>query len=240
MNLSIIIPAYNEEKNIIKTISELENFLSKNLSDLDSEIIIVSDGSTDNTFQTALNHNSKKIKIFHYQDNKGKGYALKYGFEKSKGDLVFFLDAGGDFHPEEIKKFIVYLKVNNADVVVGSKRHPLSKVNYPLKRKFLSKIAQLWTKLIFSLDVKDTQAGIKLFKRKTLEKTLFKTETNGFAFDIELLTLVSLKGFKIIEAPIILNYNFSGTSIDWKAYWQTFLDTFKIWRKIKNRKEFKE
>lgn len=228
MFLSIIIPAYNEEKNIKKTVIALKDYLSKNLLDLESEIIIVSDGSTDNTHQEASEHSSEKIKIFHYEDNKGKGHALRYGFQKSRGDLILFFDAGGDFHPEEIKKFIDYLETNKADVVIGSKRHPLSKLDYPLRRKFLSRIAQIWIKLMFNLNIRDTQVGIKLFKREVLEKIIPQIKVNGFAFDIELLVLAAKNNFKITEAPIILNYNFSGTSVDWKAYWITFQDTFKI------------
>lgn len=230
MKASIIVPAYNEDKAIERTINVLSGYLDSVFDDF--ELIVVSDGSRDRTFAKASRLNLPQLKVFEYHPNRGKGHALKYGFEKSSGDLIAFFDAGLDFPPEHIKYFVELLKKNSADVVIGSKRHPRSKVNYPFKRKIISLMAQACTHLLFSLNVTDTQVGLKIFRRKVLVEVMPLMLVKRFAFDIELLALAQRRGFKIVEAPVELNLNFS-TAGTMRAVWKTFLDTLGIFYRLK-------
>lgn len=200
VKLSVLIPAYNEGKKIRENLEYINKIL--NLLKLDYEIILINDGSKDNTLEE-----SKKVKnidILTYNKNLGKGGALKYGFQNSKGNLICFLDADLELDPSLINSFIKIINKKEADVIVGSKRHPKSKINYSLKRKFLSYTYNKFVKLLFRLKVNDTQTGIKLFKREVLERVFPKVSIKGYAFDLELLINAD-KYYKIIEAPIILN-----------------------------------
>jgi len=232
MKLSIIVPAYNEGKNIHYNLGNIIYHAQK-LKNLDYEVILVSDGSIDNTYEEALKHKSKKVKIYHYPRNQGKGYALKYGFQKSSGDLITFIDADGDLPPHQIETFLEYMKANKADVVIGSKRHPLSKVDYPLKRRFYSRIYQALIRVLFGLSVRDTQVGLKLFKREVLEKIMPKLLVKRYAFGLECIVVAHHYGYKITEAPIELKYNFSGTGIDWRQILKIIQDTLAIFYRLK-------
>src|SRR3990167_8321504 len=133
--LSIIVPAYKQEKTIQKDLKNIENVLKAGLKEYDFEIICVVDGDVDKTFENAKKIESKKIKVFSYSNNRGKGFAVRFGMARAKGDLISFLDAGMDISPKGIMMLMTHMEWYNADVIVGSKRHPVSRVNYPLRRR---------------------------------------------------------------------------------------------------------
>lgn len=231
--LSVIIPAYNEENHIENTIKETVKTL--NSFGIDYEIIIVDDGSKDKTFEKATNvsKNIDKIKVFRYEKNKGKGNAIIYGFKNSTGNLITFIDADLDLHPKQIKTFLKYMKKYNADIVVGSKRHPKSKLNYPFYRKFLSTAYYLMNKILFGLPVKDTQAGLKLYKREIIEKIFPKLLVKRYAADLEMLVVSKYFGYKIVEAPIVLNFQRFKTRVSLKDIIKILIDTLAIFYRIK-------
>lgn len=228
--LSVIVPAYNEEKAVGKTLQILSRYLLGGFPDF--EIVVVSDGSRDRTFEVAKKFASDSIHIFEYHPNRGKGHALKYGFGKTRGDLVVFYDTGLNFPPSQIGDFLRVLREKGADLVVGSKRHPKSQVNYPFKRKLISFLGQLWTRFLFNLDVTDTQVGLKAFRRRVLESVMPLMLVKRYAFDIELLALARRRGFKIVEAPVELNLNFSSAGT-MNAVRKAFLDTLGIFYRLK-------
>lgn len=237
MKLSVIIPAYNEGKHIFNNLNNLTKhleILSKE-KNIDFEIILVSDGSTDNTYEEAkkLYIYCEKIKIFQYKGNMGKGYALKYGFKYSRGDLITFIDADGDLPPHQIEKLLEFMRENNADIVIGSKRHPQSKVDYPLKRRFYSRIYQLLIRILFSLSIRDTQVGLKLYKRKVLDKIMPKILVKRYAFGLETMVVAHHYDFKITEAPVEIKYNFSNDTINWKHIWHILVDTAAIFYRLR-------
>ncbi len=213
--LSVIVPAYNKDAEVFQSISSYVNELKK--LTFDWEIIVVDDASRDKTLREAVrskkfNGNSERIKIYSYDLNQGKGFALYYGFTKSRGDLIIFADSDLDLPARNISTVLSCLTKNSADIAIGSKRHKLSKVNYPLLRKLQSKTYQVLVHLLFSLNISDTQVGVKAFRREVLEKTFPRLVVKAFAFDLELLVVASSLGYsKIIEAPITLNYHFSST-----------------------------
>lgn len=222
-------PCHNEGREIyrnlhetIKTMNELKKF------NLDYEIILVDDGSTDNTLNEVKLVKSNKIKIVSYKPNKGKGYALKYGFQFAKGDLITFVDSDLEIHPRQLLRFVSYMYEYNADIVIGSKRHPDSKVNYPLKRKLLSYLYHLFVNLLFGLNVHDTQSGMKLIRYECAKEILPKVVVKRYAFDLELLVVAKKFGFKIKEAPIEVRFNFNKKGIGFKSVWPIFQDTLGI------------
>ncbi len=238
--LSVLIPVYNEvniAKNIHTLIDEAEQHFDQ------YEIIIVSDGSNEETVQKLKKCKFKNVNVYHYPENKGKGFALKFAFSKSIGDFVVFLDGGMELHPADIKRFFVMMEIYNADIIIGSKRHSLSNVDYPCYRRFLSYSYQLLLRMLFKLKgVKDTQVGLKLFKREVLEKVFPYINVNGYAFDIAILVFAHFFGFKrIMEAPVQLQF-YKGQKDHgitqelgrlFKVSRQMFFDTFKIYFQLK-------
>lgn len=230
--ISIVIPAYNEEKNIKDT---LINLLKDFQTTYDYEVIVVCDGCKDKTYEKAEQVAKKDthVKVYSYIKNQGKGYALTYGVKKSTGDVVSFYDAGGDFDINHIDRFVKLMEVFDADIVIGSKRHPASKVNYPTNRRFYSKMYQLMIRTLFNLNISDTQAGIKIFKKDILVKILPCAVVKKYAFDLELLVISKKLGYKkIFEAPVVLNYNFNTTGIKFSSIWQMFQDTLGIFYRL--------
>jgi len=225
--ISVIMPAYNEEETIeeavVRTVEVLETI------NLEWEIVVVDDGSTDSTFDKVnkLENCYGNIKALTYKQNKGKGFALKYGFEHSSGDPIVFLDSDLDIDPSAISQFLKILERDGADIVVGSKRHPMSKVEYPLKRRMLSDVYCLMIKVLFNLGVKDTQVGLKVFRRKVLEEVMPRILVKRYAFDVELLANAVRRGYKVVEAPINLNFKFN-SHVDLREIYRMFLDTFAI------------
>lgn len=228
MKLSVLVPAYNEQDIINKNLFEMRSELSK--LKIPFEIILIDDGSKDNTLKEARKASKKlkEVKVVSYSKNKGKGHAIVYGFKAVKGDLVTFLDADLELHPRQLKLFLDYLKKFNADVVVGSKRHPESKIKYPFQRKFLSNCFYFLTRILFGIPVKDTQAGIKLYKYKVLKDVLPKIVVKGYAFDLEILVNAHRKGYKIIEAPIDLNFLRISNRVRFRDIKNIFIDTLGI------------
>jgi len=208
--LSVIVPAYNC-KTIAKDLSSIK--LHLDILGKPYEIICVIDGrksEKDDTLELAKKVAGQTVKIFSYKENKGKGYAIRFGMARAKGGLIAFIDAGSDLNVNGLGLALEHMKWYNADVIVGSKRHKASKVNYPWQRKILSFIVQRATRLFFGLGISDTQTGLKVFRREVLVKVLPRLVVKRWAFDLEILAVASRLGFKkIYESPIELSYNFA-------------------------------
>lgn len=232
--LSVIVPAYRQEKTIKKDLENINRVLSEGLKDVDYEIICVVDGNLDKTTQNAKQVKSNKVKVYDYDQNRGKGYAVRYGMTRSKGDLVSFLDAGMDISPKGIMMLMAHLDWYDADIVVGSKRHPASRVNYPLFRHIYSISYHLMVYILFNLPIKDTQSGIKIFKRKVLEKILPRLLVKKYAIDIEMLAVAWHLGFKrMYEAPIEVTFDKATSSISRKTIFHMLWDTLTVFYRLK-------
>lgn len=208
--LSVIVPAYKQERTIKKDLENISSILEQGLpSQYQYEIICVVDGMLDGTFKNAKEAKSSHVKIFGYDSNMGKGYAVRFGMSKARGDLISFLDAGMEISPKGIMMLMAHMNWYNADIIVGSKRHPASQVNYPFSRKIFSFIYHLMIKILFGLWISDTQSGIKIFKREVVEKILPRLLVKRYAMDIEMLAVSNYLGFKrIYEGPIEIRYQF--------------------------------
>jgi len=205
--LSVIVPIFRQEKTIVEDLGQIEAALKKIPKDYDYEIIGVVDGRVDKSYENAKKIKSSKVKIFAYEENHGKGYAVRYGMARAKGDPIAFIDAGMDINPSGIPLLLAHMDWYKSDVIVGSIRHSASKVtHYPLFRRIQSTVYHLMTKIMFRLNITDSQRGIKIFRRKVLEKVLPRLLVKRFAFDIEMLAVARHLGFKNIhDGPVELN-----------------------------------
>lgn len=240
--ISVIVPSYMQEN----TIEENLVHLKKALEELkyDYEIIIVVDGRVDKTFENAKKVKSSKIKVVGYSHNHGKGYAIRYGIARSKGELVCFIDSGTDLNPKGLSILLEYLEMYDADIVIGSKRHANSLVVYPLDRRVISFLSQVFIRFLFGLNVKDTQVGMKIFRRKVTEDIMPRLLVKKFAFDIEVLVVAHNLGYsKIVEAPVELNYDFKGSLITknlFKELIRTLWDTIAIFYRLRIQGYYKD
>jgi dolichol-phosphate mannosyltransferase len=235
--LSVVMPAFNEGGKIRKNVSE-SCAAFKELG-IPFEIVVVNDGSSDNTeeeIKIACDENPE-VKLVSYYANGGKGNALKAGFKATEGNIVTFVDADLELHPRQLKRFFDEMKRHNADIVIGSKRHPESIIDYPAKRWILSRGYNLFIRAIFGLKLTDTQPGLKLFRREVLEKELPKVFVKRWAFDLELLVNSDMDGFKIVEAPLELHYTReNGGRIGLKDVFHIFHDTLSIYSRMRKAK----
>lgn len=236
--ISIIIPAFKQEKTIRKDILHIKNVMEQ--IGCKYELIVVVDGFVDKTFQNAKKVESSKILIIGYENNHGKGHAVRYGMMHAKGDIVAFIDSGRDINPKGISMLLEHLKWYNADIIVGSKLHPVSKVNYPFERWILSWGYRTIVRILFGLSIRDTQVGIKFYKRKVLDDVLPRLLVENYAFDIEILAVAYHLGYKrIYEAPIELDFQSisSIASFVSVSFWRTILymlkDTLAIFFRLK-------
>jgi glycosyltransferase involved in cell wall biosynthesis len=230
MQLSVVVPAYREGPRIYDNLQRLVAELDQ--LDTDYEVLVVSDGNTDTTASEAERVRSPRVKVLDYPINMGKGYALSYGVRHSAGELVTFIDADMELHPREIRHFIALMKERDVDIVIGSKRHPGSRVHYPAFRRLESIAYQLLIRLLFDVGVRDTQTGLKLFRRQVLAEILPLLAVKQFAFDLELLVVARHLGYtRIAEAPIELSYQFAST-ISPTAVFKILWDTAAIFYRL--------
>jgi len=192
-------PAYNEAHCIDKSVVDVKEQFEAVCPDY--EIIVVDDGSTDGTRRAAETvADGNLVRVFGYQPNQGKGHALKMGFHRATGEFTFMLDSDSEIRPRELTEYVTALEF--ADIVIGSKRHPLSRVETPVVRKFLSLGFNALERVLTGVRATDTQAGLKAARSEALYRVLPLLSVKKYAFDAELLAVASLLNFRIREMPV--------------------------------------
>ncbi len=207
--VSIVVPAYNEEQTVAESLERLSAEVDSHFHPY--EIIVVSDGSTDETIGRAKASLARHLSVVDLPANVGKGRAIIEGVRVARYDIVALCDADLDLHPEMLTPMIQSVQRNLTDVAVGSKRHRDSLVNYPRWRRLQSAVYQRLCRLLFDLDISDTQTGQKAMRRSDLVRALPDIRTTGFAFDLDLLVKLHDSGKTITEFPIVLTYAYSST-----------------------------
>lgn len=233
-DLSVFFPCYNEEKNIVTTVKKAVDVLEK--LNLNYEIIIVDDGSTDQTGQIAegLAKNNSKIRVIHHQKNLGYGEALKSGFYNSRLDTIAYNDGDGQFDFSEVTKFID--KVEEADLIIG---YRIKRADHPLRALFAKGWAfSLWS--FFGLKLRDVDCGFKLIKKEVLEKIGPLTSTRGGMINAELAIKAKKLGFKIAQVGVKHFPRLSGkpTGASLPVIAKSYLDLFKLWWQFLPKLEF--
>lgn len=241
--ISLVVPTFKQEGTIIQNIHSLENAL-KELPYL-FEIVVVVDGFLDNSYALLKKMRRKNLRVLGYELNKGKGFAVRYGMLEAKGDVIGFIDGGMDIDPTSISMLVNHFIWYDADIVIGSKLHPVSQVNYPFVRKVLSWGYRSMIRIMFGLKVRDTQVGMKLFRREVVRDVFPRLLVKHFAFDIEILAVAYSRGFKrIFEAPVKIIFtnksSIAGNSFSsvlsrsfWKAIMHMMWDTFAVFYRLK-------
>ena len=237
---TVIVPAYNEGKIIRESLIEIRNVLAPSVASF--EILAVNDGSSDNTRQEILSASSEysEIRYAGYDINRGKGGAIKHGVSEASGDVIGFIDADLDISPAHLVRYLEHMESSGCDVVIGSKMHKESKLEYPAARKFFSWGYYVLLKMLFGMKLKDTQTGVKLYKAPLIKKVAPMLHVEGFAFDIEVLALCSHEGARIEEMPveIVFKRNESFGRIKVGDIFRMFGDTVGIWWNLRIRRSY--
>jgi glycosyltransferase involved in cell wall biosynthesis len=221
LDVSIVVPYYNPGGRLRSTVEHMVRVLDA--SGMSFEIITVSE---------------TVVRRMEFERNAGKGHALRAGLGQGRGRYLGFIDADGDISPEFLAPFVTIMRTEEPDIIIGSKRHPWSRVHYPPLRRLYSWGYQHLIHLLFRMNVKDTQVGIKLVDRRVIADVLPLLRENRFALDLELLVLAHRLGYsRIVEAPVRIDERF-GSTISLKAVWRLLVDTLGLWVRYSVRHEY--
>lgn len=202
--LTIVIPAYNEEKRLPDALERIHDYMDGRGENC--EIIVVDDGSSDGTagLAEAARKGIPALKVLVNETNRGKGYSVRKGFLAGTGDLVLISDADLSAPIEEYEHLKRVLEENEADGVIGSRALPgaVIEIHQSFVRRTMGMTFNLLVRMITGLPYRDTQCGFKLFRRAAFETVFEKLNTEGFAFDVEVLLRARKKGLKVVEEPV--------------------------------------
>lgn len=238
MHIGIVIPVFNKSREIEICLDNL--FKHSILFDYDLSVVVVDDGSVDNSLEIIKKLESKhNFYLINNLSNYGKGYSLRIGFEKlllndKNYDCVGYIDADLDIALDSLISLFNSIILNDNDAAIGSKYVPSSKLNYPKHRLFFSKIYNLLNRILFGIKINDTQTGMKFFKPSSLLKILPNLDIVGFGIDLQILIHFHVHNFKISEHPVEINFN-NSSSLNIYSGLRTFLDSFKLWRSFQNK-----
>jgi glycosyltransferase involved in cell wall biosynthesis len=231
LDVSIVVPYYNPGTRLRHTVDQMLQVLRD--SEASFEIITVSDGSTDGSPLSLEGLPDDVIRNVVLERNGGKGQALQVGLALGRGRYLGFLDADGDLSPSLLAPFLTLMRLYEPDIILGSKRHPMSSVHYPPVRRAYSWGYQQLIRVLFNLQVRDTQVGIKLIDREVIAAVLPLLVERRFAFDLELLVVANHLGYdKLFEAPVRIEERFSST-ISSRAVLGMLADTLSIFVRLR-------
>lgn len=226
--ISIVIPAFNEEalveRCVVETVKTLTGLGFRH------EVIVVDDGSDDGTVELAraVAERFAQVRVVGHDVNLGKGSALIRGASAALGEYVLFLDADLEVHPRQLRLLWETMQESGADVVIGSKLHPSSQIDYPVARRILSFGYFCLVRSLFRLPVRDTQTGLKLYRRAVLVRVLPRLVIKRFAHDLEVLVNVSRLGYRIVEAPVVVTRTRPFPRVGMRDAWNVAWDTAAI------------
>jgi dolichyl-phosphate beta-glucosyltransferase len=234
--LSVIIPAYNEEKRIGNTLLSIDHYLSK--QDYSYEIIVVNDGSTDKTAQIVriFTNLVKNLKLIDNQENHGKGWVVRQGMLAAQGKYRIYVDADNAISIDQIEGFWPYLK-QGYDLVIGSIEVKGAKVEERAAwyRRLLGKWSKYLIRLLTIWEIHDSQRAFKLFPAKVAEEIFSRQTIERWGFDFEILVIAKKLGYKIKELPVTW-INPGESKVTLKSYWRTLKELLKVkWNLIKGK-----
>lgn len=227
--LSIVIPAYNEEKRIELTLSHYCNYFRE--QNVNAELIVVIDGF-DGTLDIVKEYKRRYdgiIKYLRFSKRLGKGGALLKGFAAASGEIVGFVDADGSVRPHEIMKLVKLVASGQCDGAIGSRWIKGARLmrKPPIFRIILSRGLNALVKGLLRINFNDTQCGAKVFKRKVIEQCIPYLDVNGYSFDIYLLYAAIKKGYRIKEVPLEWQY-LDGSKIVFSDVLEIFWDVCRL------------
>ena len=229
MHLSVVIPAYNEEKNIEKTVRSVFDYLKSR--NIEHEMIVVTDGSKDKTDDIvhSMLPAIPTLKLFSYSKNRGKGFAVRQGMLKARGQYRLFTDADNATSIDHIEKMLPFFN-QGYGVVIGSiaiKRSVVASGSEPILRRLFGMMGNFFVQLIAVPGISDTQRGFKMITAEAANRIFPKMTIDRWGFDIEMLALARKFGYKIKEVPVVWK-NDPNSHVKLKAYFQVLVETVKI------------
>jgi dolichyl-phosphate beta-glucosyltransferase len=208
MYLSVVIPAYNEELRIGKTLREIQTYLQR--QPYSAEIIVVDDGSQDGTAPSVRAFEATRPPIYLLQNgrNRGKGFSVRQGFLRAQGECLLFSDADLSTPIEEVEKLFAALR-ERCEVAIGSRALPGSRVevHQPRYREHLGRLFNLFVQLLAVPGIQDTQCGFKCFTREAALAICQRMTAERFGFDVEMLYLARLLGYRVREVPVVWRHS---------------------------------
>ncbi|MEX2049114.1 MAG: glycosyltransferase [Gemmatimonadota bacterium] len=233
--LTVVVPVYNGGEEIVENVGFIRRAASGELRPDDIELVVVSDGSIDGTAERLLAARSDvEMRVIHYDRNLGKGYAVKLGSLAARGEWIALVDADLDLDPGVIPAYLEVARRDRLDLAIGSKRHPDSVVLYPRSRRVASWCYQQLNRMLFRLDVRDTQVGLKVFSRAVADEVVPLLLVKRFAFDLELLAVSNALGYsRVEELPVRLDYRFTGSGVRSVAVARALVDTAAIFYRLR-------
>jgi dolichyl-phosphate beta-glucosyltransferase len=237
-SLSIVIPAYNEEKRLPATINRLKCYLASTGWEF-AEIVVVDDGSRDATVRVVQNIDAAglPIRVLRNPGNRGKGYAVRNGVQKAKGEWTLVTDADLSTPIEELEKLWAAARDSGAQVVIGSRAldRSLVGVHQPVLRESAGRLFNVAARLLTGLPFKDTQCGFKLFETRVAREVFQRQQIERFGFDVEALFIVRRLGYSAIEVPVRWN-DVVGTKVGAFGGLAAFLDPLRVrWHQMRGR-----
>ena len=231
--LTVVVPVYNQAGTIVENVRTIRERVERGVEG-GVELIVVSDGSIDGSEERLLEDASHQARVIHYDRNLGKGFAVKAGSLAASGEYISYVDSDLDLDPAGIPAFLETARRERLDFVIGSKRHPDSQVHYPAARKVSSWLYQQLVRTLFRLDVRDTQVGLKVFRREVAEEVMPLLLVKQYAFDLELLAVAHALGFdRLREMPVSLDYRFTGSGVRSVAVLYALVDTAAIFYRLR-------
>lgn len=206
-------------------------------SGIQYRIRVVLDGPDDSTKQVLLPFLSACIEIIELPSNLGKGGAIRCGSEHLETEFVAYIDADLDLHPRGIVFGLEVLRGAPEEIVAayGSKRHSKSEVGYPVLRRIASRCFQAYTRALLGLNVEDTQVGLKVFRTRQYQEAIQDCVMNGFAFDVEILSILNSKELQTVPIPIELHYQF-GSTVRFSSALAGMRDVYQIRKRLRQQR----
>jgi len=241
--LSVVLPAYNEEKNISDTLLDIDHYLSK--QDYTYEIVVVNDGSKDKTAQIVEKFTDliKNLRLIDNQENHGKGWVVRQGMLEAKGEIRLFMDTDNATTVNHFEKMIPLFEQGH-DIVIGSrdkKDAPGAKqaVPQPFHKRLVGNMGNLIIQLLAVPGIWDTQCGFKALTDKAAKDVFGRCRIDRWSFDVEVLAVAKMLNYKIGIIPVYWINN-PDSRVSWKSYFRTFYEVFKIrWNLIIKKYEKK-
>ncbi|HEX9804687.1 MAG TPA: glycosyltransferase [Candidatus Dojkabacteria bacterium] len=237
---SLIVSAYQCADSIKNSLEDLIKESSK--IGIDIEIIVVVDGQDYRIVEESKKVDFKNLTIIHYEENRGKGFAVKIGMEHSQGQFVGYVDGGTDIEPESVVLAMKEISKSGVDIVCGSKKHPQSIVtNYSRLRQFFTFGYNRLVQLLLGINYKDTQVGLKFYSRDLVDAILPKLIVSRFAFEAEFLAVADLIGFKNHkDVPVNIIFRDRSSATTMYAIYEMFMDTLMIFYRLRIQKYYKQ
>ena len=229
MKISVVVPAYNEARRILPSLDQVFPYMDAHHPDY--EVVVVDDGSTDDTVALVRGHFGQRpqLRLLAYGGNRGKGFAVRYGAEHASGDVVLFTDADLSTPIEELDKLLPFVQ-QGCDLVMGTRAHPKAdiRIRQPFYREYGGKLFNLLIRVLLLPEFHDTQCGFKLFRRTAVLPILQRQRIDRFAFDVELVYLAHQAGLKIADVPVVW-MNSPETKMGAAGIARAVLDVLRIW-----------